>query len=263
MIERGKIMGRKARDLTGMVFGRLTVVERTDDYVGPCGAHMVRWKCQCECGNECKVTTHDLTRKDKPYTQSCGCWAREQTYIRQKKYNEYDLSREYGVGKSGNTDDLFYFELSDFNKIKDIYWTVHNVNGTNTISGHHPDSNKTVYMHVQIGFKGYDHIDRNELNNLHNNLRPCTHQENCCNRERSKKISATGFTGVYLLPYGNYLVMLTQKYKTVFCKTYETFAEAKIARLKAEAKFFGEFAPHRDLFEEYGITIQNDCEGEE
>lgn len=253
-------MGKKAKDLIGMTFGRLTVVERTDDYISPSGVHMVRWLCNCECGNNCKVTTHDLTRTDRTPVRSCGCLARELTSIRTKKYNEFDTSGEYGIGKSGNTDDLFYFELSDFDKIKDIYWTVHNVNGTNTISGHHPDSNKTVYMHVQLGFKGYDHIDRNELNNLHNNLRPCTHQENCCNRERSKKKSSTGFTGVYLLPYGNYLVVLTQKSKVVFCKTYSTFEEAKLARLKAEAKYFKEFAPHRDLFEQYNITIQSDCE---
>jgi hypothetical protein len=249
-------------DLTGKKYNKLTVLKRGNDRISESGRKFITWECICECGNYCKVTTHDLTRKDKPHTRSCGCWAREQTYIRQKKYNEYDLTGAYGVGKSGNTDDLFYFELCDFDKIKDIYWTVHNVNGTNTISGHHPDSNKTVYMHVQIGFKGYDHIDRNELNNLHNNLRPCTHQENCCNRERSKKKSSTGFTGVYLLPYGNYLTMLTQNYKTVFCKTYPTFEEAKIARLKAEAKYFKEFAPHRDLFEQYNITIQNDFEVE-
>ena len=253
-------MGRKSKNLTNMVFGRLTVVERTDDYISPNGVHMVRWLCNCECGNQCKVTTHDLTRKDRPSVASCGCLARELASLRTKKYNNYDLSGEYGVGKSGDTDDLFYFELCDFDKIKDIYWTVHNVNGTNTIRGHRPDSNKTVYMHVQIGFKGYDHIDRNELNNLHNNLRPCTHQENCCNRQRNKKKSSSGFTGVYLLPSGKYLAQLTQHGITVFCKTYLTFEDAKIARLIAEAKYFKEFAPHKDLFEQYGITIQNDCE---
>lgn len=255
-------MGKKAIDLTGMVFGRLTVIERTDDYISPRGVHMVRWLCNCECGNLCKITTHDLTRKNKAPVRSCGCLARELTSLRTKKYNDYDLSGEYGIGKSGNTDDLFYFELSDFDKIKDIYWTVRNVNGTNTISGHHPTTNKTVYMHVQIGFKGYDHIDRNELNNLHNNLRPCTHQENCCNRQRSRRKSSSGFTGVYLLPSGKYLSQLTKHGETVFCKTYTTFEDAKIARLKAEAEFFGEFSPHRDLFNEYDITIPSDCEEE-
>lgn len=32
------------------------------------------------------------------------------------------------------------------------------------------------------------------------------------------------------------------------------------ARLEAEAKYFGEFAPQHHLFKQYGITIQNKCE---
>ena len=251
-------MGKKAKDLTDMKFGRLTVIERTDDYISPSGVHMVRWLCKCDCGNICKVTTHDLTRIDRASTKSCGCLARELSSISNKKYNEYDLSGKYGIGKSGNTDDLFYFELSDFDKIKDIYWNVRIQNGTKAIYGRNTKTNKDVYLHVQLGFRGYDHIDRNELNNLHKNLRPCTHQENCCNRQRSKKRSKTGFTGVYLLPSGKYLAVLTKNYETVLCKTFKTIEEAKIARLEAEAKYFGEFTPNRDLLEEY--NIKQNCE---
>ena len=32
------------------------------------------------------------------------------------------------------------------------------------------------------------------------------------------------------------------------------------ARLKAELKYFGEFAPQKHLFKQYGIATQNDCE---
>lgn len=248
-------MGKKAKDLTGMVFGRLTARERCEDYVGPCGAHMVQWLCDCECGNTCKVTTHDLTRTDRTPTKSCGCLARELTSTRTKKYNEFDLSGEYGVGKSGNTDDLFYFELSDYDKIKDIYWSVKCPNGTKVISGHLPGTNKDVYMHVLLGFKGYDHIDRNELNNLHSNLRKCTHQENCYNRERKNNASKTGFTGIYKTKNGKYLAKLMSGGIDVLSKVFNTFEEAKIARLQAEAQYFREFAPHIGLFEEYGIEI--------
>lgn len=34
---------------------------------------------------------------------------------------------------------------------------------------------------------------------------------------------------------------------------YSTEEEALIVRLKAEKKYFGEFAPQRDLFEQYDI----------
>ena len=32
------------------------------------------------------------------------------------------------------------------------------------------------------------------------------------------------------------------------------------SRLEAEARYFGEFAPQQRLFEQYGITIQNELE---
>ncbi|MBO5897533.1 MAG: hypothetical protein J6R04_00815 [Clostridia bacterium] len=57
-------------DLTGMQFGHLTVLYRTDDYVSKSGYKKIRWHCSCQCGKEIDVTS-DLLRKGK--TQSCGC----------------------------------------------------------------------------------------------------------------------------------------------------------------------------------------------
>ena len=36
-----------------------------------------------------------------------------------KKYNRYDLSGEYGIGWTTNTNHVFYFDLEDYEKIKD------------------------------------------------------------------------------------------------------------------------------------------------
>lgn len=38
---------RKCNDLTGQKFGRLTVLERSENQ-----GRYVRWLCQCECGNK-------------------------------------------------------------------------------------------------------------------------------------------------------------------------------------------------------------------
>ncbi len=51
---------RATLNLTGQVFGRLTVLERAD------GRH---WKCRCECGTIKFVTSCNLRGK----TTSCGC----------------------------------------------------------------------------------------------------------------------------------------------------------------------------------------------
>ena len=52
-------------DLTGTVFGRLTVC----GYLGH-----GKWSCTCSCGNTCETKTNALTSGRK---RSCGCLARE------------------------------------------------------------------------------------------------------------------------------------------------------------------------------------------
>lgn len=60
----------QTQDLIGMIFGRLTVIERAEDYVTKSGKHQAMWKCQCDCGN-IKVV-RSATLKNGTST-SCGC----------------------------------------------------------------------------------------------------------------------------------------------------------------------------------------------
>ena len=49
--------------------------------------------------------------------------------------------------------------------------------------------------------------------------------------------------------------------KNITLGYFENKDDAIRTRLKAEQKYFGEFAPQKHLYEQYGIqTIQNDCE---
>lgn len=61
-------------DLTGQKFGRLTVVERAEDYVTKNGKKYTQWLCKCECGNIKIISTSRL--KDGT-TKSCGCLSKE------------------------------------------------------------------------------------------------------------------------------------------------------------------------------------------
>lgn len=63
----------KAHDLTGKVFGKLTVVER----IGSNSKGSIEWKCQCDCGGETIATTRGLNSGSN---KSCGCL---------KKVNKY------------------------------------------------------------------------------------------------------------------------------------------------------------------------------
>lgn len=59
------VLKSKAYDLTGKVFGRLTVLQPAEEGY---------WVCRCECGKECTVYKENLTRGN---TKSCGCFREE------------------------------------------------------------------------------------------------------------------------------------------------------------------------------------------
>jgi hypothetical protein len=82
----------KANDLTGQVFGRLTVVSRAENTYSKSGRSYVNWNCLCECGVNKSVGTSNLTRGA---TKSCGCLASELASERFKK-NRKDVAFKKG-----------------------------------------------------------------------------------------------------------------------------------------------------------------------
>lgn len=54
-------------DLIGKIFGRLTVISKTDE---PNKSGNVKWNCKCSCGNVSSVFQCNLIRG---FTKSCGC----------------------------------------------------------------------------------------------------------------------------------------------------------------------------------------------
>ena len=67
-----RIGSAKTIDLTGQVFGRLTVLCRN----GSNAHNNARWLCQCSCGNQTTVDAGKLKRESKA-TVSCGCYQQE------------------------------------------------------------------------------------------------------------------------------------------------------------------------------------------
>ena len=61
----------KKINLLGQRFGRLVVTNEASNK-----GTATRWRCVCDCGNDCVVTTNHLRRGR---TQSCGCLQRERT----------------------------------------------------------------------------------------------------------------------------------------------------------------------------------------
>lgn len=82
-------------DLTGMKFGRLTVLGRNStDYITPStGKHQSRWDCVCECGNTTTVVCGQL---NSGKTKSCGCLQKERSAEAHTKHG-YRYERLHSV----------------------------------------------------------------------------------------------------------------------------------------------------------------------
>lgn len=70
----------KAKDITGLTFGRLKALEKTEKRDKHNGS--VIWKCQCNCKNITYVSETDLSQK---IVSSCGCLGKENSRENMKK----------------------------------------------------------------------------------------------------------------------------------------------------------------------------------
>lgn len=80
-------MPKIRKDLTGLVFGRLTVIS----YAFQNGGNFY-WNCVCSCGIVCTRVGSNLKRNSK----SCGCLARELTKARNTTHGE-SHTREFAA----------------------------------------------------------------------------------------------------------------------------------------------------------------------
>ena len=256
-------MVKVKEDLTGQVFGRLKVLRQAEDYVYPSGKRRSQWLCECMCDRHSLIMAEG-TNLRKGNTQSCGCWCDEVRVLANKKYNKYDLSGPYGVGWTSNTNREFYFDLEDYDKIKDYCWAEVAVNynrNFHTLQTPNPKRKGShLSMHQVLGFANHDHIDRNEFNNRKSNLRPCTRSQNQMNRSL-RSDSQSGITGVSPIKTGGWEAGLKVEGEWKLRKRFKNKDDAIRARLQAEQEYFGEFAPQKHLYKQYGIESEKDyCE---
>lgn len=229
-------------DLTGKRFGRLTVIKRADDYMQPNGRKRIMWLCKCDCGNTITVYGDNLRTK---HTQSCGCLAAEITSKISRKYNEYDLSRNYGIGYTLKGEE-FYFDLEDCDKIKDYCWHK-DANGYISTNIWENKTNNKILMHRLImGFLDCDidhkHGKSTKNDNRKENLRICTHSQNLMNVGlRANNIS--GVTGVCFENDTNkWCATIKVLGKNIRLGRFDNFDDAVAARKKAEEEYFGEWS---------------------
>ena len=111
----------------GETYGRLTIEAKDEKRSKE--KKETYWLCSCSCGNPelVSVSNSNLGKA----VNSCGCLRKEntkklgaKTAERERKKNKYDLTtEEYGIGWT-DKGYQFFFDLEDFDKIKNYYWEV-------------------------------------------------------------------------------------------------------------------------------------------
>lgn len=222
----------------GDVFGMLTVVGDAEPYVSPQGRKSPRVHCVCECGNEIDVRKEVLVKHNG--SKSCGCLQKKVVSELAKDYNEYDLSGEYGIGYTANGHE-FYFDLEDYDKIKDYCW---NYDGIYVIT--HDSPTTTLRMHKLLMRDEIDNIRKNVDhkngkkydNRRKQNLRPCTTEENSYNTERPTN---TGWQGV-VYKDGFYCTSISKNHKIIEKHKFDNLKDAVNKRIELEDTYYGDFS---------------------
>ena len=232
----------KFQDLTQQKFGHLTVKYRGENSKNK----QTRWWCECDCGNPDLVLVYASHLKDG-HTTSCGCYHLKTLKEKNKKYNKYNLDNNYGIGYC-NDGTEFYFDLEDYDKIKDYYWWK-DKDGY-LCSYYKNDNNKktTIKMHrIIMGAKDsifIDHIlgEDTRNDNRKYNLRFATVNENNENH-KLRRDNTSGVTGVgWDKKSEKWRARISINNKEICLGYYNELSQAIKVRKEAEEKYFGEWS---------------------
>ena len=226
----------KIKDLTGQRFGFLVVTELAPKGTLTRKNRSSVWKCLCDCGEFTYVTSNDLKTGNTSSCEQCGNQRKGKAH---KKENVYDLTGEYGIGIATNDPCVkFYFDLEDYEKIKDYAWGFNEKTGY--LQARAINDISKVYIHrvimspVPDGMV-VDHIDGNKLDNRKNNLRCITQMQNTWNHTATKNIYENqGYAKPYLIQF--------TKNNVYYRYTADTLEEAIQIRDSKRKDIFGEFA---------------------
>lgn len=232
----------KLIDLTGQRSGRLLITRRAPDHVNESGRKASRWYSDCDCGTKDFIVFGNNFRRG--LTKSCGCLRTEMLVKRSVKENRYDLSGNYGIGYDSN-DREFYFDLEDYDKIKDYCWYVHSDGGVVT---NNRNGNKTIKMHRLI----MDVLDKPDIvidhkkhvrhDNRKSELRATKHFENMVNMQ-IKSTNTSGCPGVsWHKTRKQWIARITFNKVVHFLGWFNDYDDAVKVRKEAEKKYFGEYS---------------------
>lgn len=206
--------GNISDDLTGMVFGNLTVLQKEKSQKG-----RVRWLCRCSCGQQKIVTAHELKLGK---TKSCGC----QHYVRGRYYKDISGQRFdrlvalYPTLKRNSQGSIYWHCLCDCGQEIDVSEDALIQNKCHSCGCLQKEMKKKVHNQLHM-------IDHTCIEFLE--------------KRKERKDNRSGFRGVYLKKNGCYQVTIGFKGKRYYIGSYHSYEEAVMKRIEAEEDIFGGF----------------------
>lgn len=202
------------KDITGMRFDRLLVVELTDRKSGSSPV----WKCLCDCGTFCEVSENNLKRFMQ---KSCGCFRR-------------DFCRTHGLSRSR----IYTLWSAMVSRVK-YKSKNHGARGISydpkwsTFEGFYQDMSESYADTLEL-----DRIDV-DGDYCKDNCRWVDKSIQAFNKRMDTR-NKSGRTGVYYLEEKQkWTSRITKFKKCIRLGVFDTFDEAVKAREDAELKYFG------------------------
>ena len=161
--------------------------------------------------------------------------------------SENDVCKIELYDKEGNVRDYTVIDAEDYNKIKDLKWSL---DGRGYVTHCRENGISSKFHRVIIGAldnETADHIDGDPLNNRKVNLRMCTHHQNTWNN-RTPKNNTSGYKGVHWnKEKRKWGAGIKYNYKKLFLGYFDDKIEAAKAYNTAAIKHFGDFARLNDV----------------
>ena len=187
----------RKNDLTGQVFGRLTVlnVDKSFD-------KKAAFSCRCSCGAIKRVRGADLLSKK---IVSCGCYRNEKSIENINQFNESGLnicidprqSSAISVYKSNYIDGNLTFEqFMALSQMNCFYCNVEPVNNFNKHASNTKDGAKSAKSSIENGnfnYNGLDRIDSSKPHDFDNLVPSCIY----CNRSKSNMTTNEFYNLIY------------------------------------------------------------------
>jgi hypothetical protein len=220
----------KKKNWVGLKFGRWTVIEEVEPRHALC-------ECLCEAKTRKVVLRSNLVRG---LSTSCGCYSKEATSIRRKKFNSYNLSGEYGIGYTTDGRE-FYFDLEDYDKIKDYCWHIDKYGYVVTFIKRHQVKMHRYLLGVDDSTVLCDHRFGIRHDNRREYIRIATPTENAQNRGLQSN-NTSGISGVWYDKSRNkWSAEIMTPAGKIYLGRYDHIEDAITSRREAEVKYFGEF----------------------